>query len=351
LLAVAAAIAVLVLVGVVGLGTPPSDDEDASEGSGPLASGEAEITTTTTTTTTTTLPPTLFDLAPVESPLMVIPDERDTLLYHWHPSAREAQWFALASLPGSPQFDASGQWLAYLPGAGDPGDLWIGPAVGTQRPQRSGVTSARWHPEDPDRLAWSGGDEPYGVRTGNMGDGSLVETDLAFALEPGTCLEAWGDWGFAVGPCDGSMRLAVHAPDGTVTGSAPLDLVSTSVSGRMLVRNDAGDFSVVDKTFELIAAMTLDPAAGLALSRDGTEVVEVAATGTGTRVRSLFVDRPGGRSLWVTGEGRLVDISRSGRFAVLHMAESGELVLVDWVAGPTFRIPGGWPRVAAAWVP
>ena len=73
--------------------------------------------------------------------------------------------------------------------------------------------------------------------------------------------------------------------------------------------------------------------------------------GDRTRVRSLFVDRAGGRSVSVTERGALIDLSSDERFAVLHMPDEGDLVLVDWQTGATFRIPGGWPRVAAVFVP
>lgn len=356
LLAVAAAIALLVLVGIVGIGTPPLSDPDPEEpGGGGLASGDPEITTTTTTTTTTTRAPTLADFAPLDSPLVVIPDERDTLLYLWHPSAEEAQWIALASIPQHASFDATGRWLAYLPDEG--GELWTGLATGAQWAQWSGVTAAAWHPEFEGNLAWSGtgagGDETYGIRIGGVErrTGRLIETVLAVTLEPGLCLDSWGDWGFAVVPCESGTGLWIYSPDGGLIASGDQRLVSASASGRFLVANEFDDFAVVDTRLEPVDTFTLDGSADLALTDDGTEVLEVVPTGTRTRVRSYSVGRPEGRSTSVTEAGTLVGLSGDQQFAVLHMPGTGELVLVNWRTGVTFRIPGDWPRVAAVWVP
>ena len=127
LAAIVAAVGLLILVGVVGLGTPPSDEAGDDFRAGLPGFGRGRDHNDYHHHDHRCRPPSAT-YAPLESPIFVVPDERDTLMYSWHPSASEQQWVALGSFPRHLDFDAAGRWLAYIPDEdGDGvGDLWVG---------------------------------------------------------------------------------------------------------------------------------------------------------------------------------------------------------------------------------
>ncbi len=353
-MAVAAAVILLIVVGSIGLGTPPTD-EVISTAPGAIASGDPEVTTTTTTTTT--LPPTLAEMAPVASPIIIIPRQSDTLLWVWHPSAREPQWVPLPRPPRDVGFDASGVWMSYLVPDEVGAALWTGIATGGQAEQRTGVTSFRWHPATPDTIAWTATDGADSANTRiHLGTieartGAITEGLGGFAIDPGHCLLAWGDWGFATGPCDGGSDLVTYDPDGGAVASSGFHVVEDSASGRLVVRDGEDQVRVVDAALETVTFLDVEPGAELTMTADGTEVVEILTRNGRTRVRSFPVERRGGSSVSVEGESRLLGLSASQEYVLLHAWGTGELVLVNWSSGATFRIPGNWPYLEATWVP
>lgn len=354
LVAVVAAVLLLIVVGSIGLGTPPTD-EAVSTAPGAIASGDPEVTTTTTTTTT--LPPTLAEMAPVASPIIIIPSQSDTLLWVWHPSAREPQWVPLPRAPRDVGFDASGVWMSYLVPDGDGTALWMGIPTGGQAAQRMGVTSFRWHPATVETIAWTAteGADPatnrIHVGTVEARTGAITDGPGSVAIDPGHCLLAWGDWGFATGPCEGGFGLVTYDPDGAAVAASPLHLVAASASGRLVVRDAQDQVRVVDAALDTVALLEIEPGAELSVTADGEEVVETLTRNGRTRVRSFPVERRGGSSVSVEGESRLLGLSASQEYALLHAWGTGELVLVNWSSGATFRIPGNWPYLEATWVP
>ena len=316
-------------------------------------------------TPTTTLPAALSQLIPVETDqLVAVSRSGDPRTVVWLPSERFAQSFRLPSVPMSAVFDSVGRAIAFIDFSST---LFAGLLPGdTSVPIETMVSAAVFHPTEPADLTYTAAPNGPGSNTLRRlqvasdlpgGAGSTLIAPLA----DGTRLLTWGDWGYAVateapaavvildpsGQPRRTMGGLAHAAGGDAilvdtTGSA-----DTGALGRLAptVVDRAPMIGVVDLDFEAIIEFP-EPEAGkssVTISTDGLRIAVLTHPEAGGTLLTIH-DRS--RSAVVTADVELdavayaLGFTKDGALLSMQDTHTDEILMVDWLTGVHYRIPG-----------
>jgi len=318
------------------------------------------------TTTTRPPPPSPPPLEPLQRRFSAAVDGLRTVeiagtanLTAWEPTSMFPIVLASVAQARWAQFSADGSQVAILTDVGG-GTLVIDSADGgAPRYVRDAVTSARWHPVAPDRLAWTKRLPEWtllriGTITPQSGH-TPVLPDATISLPLDTTLRAWGDWGFLVeAPDEGTgSRLILLDPDGTVVAEPAGRLRDITPDGTLLLlRPDAAGrpmLYLLPPDLEEVPLPGLDiGAADYRITGDAAWIVAVSVQADGrTSILARATRSNSTRITSIDGPARVIDFGPTDRFLVLQEVGSGDLVFHDWKSGAAFRVPAGRGRVAA----
>jgi hypothetical protein len=359
------------------------------DGSGEPASGATDTTaapieittsTTTTSTSTTTIPPPALAIRDLNRGVRVVVfNGVKGVLEQWSPGARTARTTPMRERPDVVEFDAFGELMALL--EFEPrvaGSLHTGSAPDSLRAQFVNVTSAAWHATTPRAIAFTATlpfEDEVTLLTAAIDPLSLDFQDLrrVTTVSDRMTLAAWGDWGFAFadgedGTLDAEGRPFVRIPTFTVLG--PSGAVELEGDGALADVTPDGDFLVVNG-FEPRAGSDEAPVVALVEPRvelwhRGPDGLSVTAVGPwafrvlpdGDTTVSLTLPNPRLAEVTITSPGRtttfpvegaplLVDVTRDGRFVVLHDIAAVELIVVDLGESEVHRLPVAPGRIVA----
>ena len=313
----------------------------------------------------TTLPAALSQLIPVETDqLVAVSRSGDPRTVVWLPSERFAQSYRLPSVPMSAAFDSVSRTIAFIDFSST---LFAGPLPGdTSVPIEAMVSAAVFHPTEPADLAYTAAPNGAGsnalrrLQIASDLPGGVGSTLIA-PLDDGTRLLTWGDWGYAVATEEPAAVVILDPagrPRRTMGGIAyaaggDAILVDTTGSadagalGRLAptVVDRAPMIGVVDLDFEPTIEFTELEAgnSSVTISTDGLRIAVLTHPEAGGTLLTIH-DRS--RSAIVTADVELdaiayaLGFTADGALLTMQDTNTDEILMVDWLTGVHYRIPG-----------
>lgn len=352
--------------GVIATGLGPGKPDSVG---GQTTAPPATIAEASPATTTTILPepPTLAEMIPfAENGMQLVAvSNTSARIGEWYPDASAPTFGNTIMQPRSAAFNIDGTRVMVQTWSGGDTALTVTETGGANPLHLRNVTSGRWHPDDPDLLAWT----EYDSRTGSdtivkvadlSGDRSAGISPLnEFVLEGEQTIRAWGDWGFATAKdlavllahpdrsqpaLTASVSTFIFDPDGLEIGIATGTLFDAAADGTLLLGDLTGDEPMPylrnpDGSITELPGLDVG-ASDYQITADGQWVLAVTLQADGhTSILARAVNTRSTRLTSVEQAARVVGTMAGDRALVLQEVQSNDLVFKDWSSGAEYRVP------------